>query len=480
MKKRMSALFLAFILLLSFPSTAFACDKEQTNTYTVQILFGDGAGNKEPDKNVKMLLDALYICSEQSNNLGETELDYLKKQRVFGVPSLSKVNVKKDVLLECSHGTWEYESSSAKKAQKYRKELLQNTTNKVFDFGLINNVFGSKGGKCNSFAALLYYSHILSDYLADDPDNTDANVKGKEVSSYAGQPYVTINGNRPSFTKSQKNSTESFAIYSSLDSYGRAGVAIANIGTDIMPPSDSRQQIGMIKPSGWNQHEYPGIVNSQPPYLFNRCHLIGHQLADEDGEINLITGTRYLNVEGMLPFEEMVADYVSETGNHVLYRATPIYDGDALVASGVQLEGYSIEDDGDGICFNVYCYNVQPGVDINYQNGKSELSDVTIGSDDVIPFATYNASENTPDLIYEVNRHLDIIFEDQKKSATYTSLKNEITTIANEARMVGYSNDNSARNYIELKQYEYKYFEILKSYVPILLDKEEFFTSAFS
>ena len=202
-------------------------------------------------------------------------------------------------------------------------------------------------------------------------------------------------------------------------------------------------------------------------------------MAGEDGDINLITGTRYLNVEGMLPFEDMVADYVRETGNHVLYRATPIYDGDALVASGVQLEAYSVEDNGNGICFNVYCYNVQPGIEINYQNGKNELSDVTFESKDVLPFAVYNASENTPDLIYEVNKHLDVIFEDQKNSALYSSLKNEISTIANEARLVGDNDDNSASSYIELKQYEYQYFEVLKNYVPILLEKEEFFSDTF-
>lgn len=246
-----------------------------------------------------------------------------------------------------------------------------------------------------------------------------------------------------------------------------------------MPSSNSRQDIGYIKPSGWNQQKYPGIVNSQPPYIYNRCHLIGHQLAGEDGEVNLITGTRYLNVDGMLPFEEKVAEYVRETGNHVLYRATPIYAGDALVASGVQLEGYSIEDEGKGICFNVYCYNVQPGVDINYENGKSELSDVTFGSEYVIPFAIYNASENKPDLMYEINKHLDVIFEDQKRSATYISMENEIMEIADEARMVGFNDDNSAKDYIVLKKYEYKYFEILKSYVPMLLRRELFFTKTF-
>lgn len=220
MKKRTLVFLLVLILLFMFPSTVFACNKNQTDTYTIQILFGDNAGNKESNKYVRMLLDAQYICSEQSNDQGKAELSYLKKQKVFGVPALSKVNVKSKDLLECSHGTWEYESLFVKKAQNHRKELLENTTSKVFDFGLINNVFKRKNGKCNSFAALLYYSHILSDYLADDPENSEANVRGKEVSPYSGQPYATVYGNRPLFGRNQKNSTESFAKYSSLDSYG--------------------------------------------------------------------------------------------------------------------------------------------------------------------------------------------------------------------------------------------------------------------
>ena len=166
--------------------------------------------------------------------------------------------------------------------------------------------------------------------------------------------------------------TSSFERYAPLDSLGRCGVAYANIGKDIMP-TEERGSIGMVKPSGWHSIRYENVDGK---YLYNRCHLIGYQLSAENANTsNLITGTRYLNIQGMLPFENMVADYIRETGNHVLYRVTPIYEGDNLVASGVLMEAYSVEDEGDGICFNVYCYNVQPGIVIDYATGASALAD---------------------------------------------------------------------------------------------------------
>ena len=164
--------------------------------------------------------------------------------------------------------------------------------------------------------------------------------------------------------------TTAFENYSDLDSLGRCGVAYANICRDIMP-TEERGKIGMIKPSGWHTVKYDVIKDR---YLYNRCHLIGYQLAGENANPkNLITGTRYLNVEGMLPFENLVADYVNNTGNHVLYRVTPMFSGSNLVANGVLIEAKSVEDNGGGILFNVYCYNVQPGVGINYENGDSWL-----------------------------------------------------------------------------------------------------------
>lgn len=188
---------------------------------------------------------------------------------------------------------------------------------------------------------------------------------------YPGEPFVALNDNIPNFDEKDKTS-KSFETYSELDSLGRCGVAYANIGTDLMPTED-RGSISSVKPSGWKNAKYD-VVDGK--YLYNRCHLIGFQLTGENAnKQNLITGTRYFNVDGMLPFENMVADYIKETNNHVLYRVTPIYNGDDLVAQGVQVEAESVEDDGDGIMFNVFIYNVQPGVTIDYKTGDSHLSD---------------------------------------------------------------------------------------------------------
>lgn len=191
-----------------------------------------------------------------------------------------------------------------------------------------------------------------------------------DIPDYAVDPYVVVNNNQPDFAESDMT-TNSFETYSDLDALGRCGIAYANIGQDLMP-SEDRGNISDVKPSGWQSVEYDGIDGG---YLYNRCHLIGYQLTAENAnEKNLITGTRYLNVEGMLPFENMVADYIQETGNHVLYRVTPLFEGDNLVASGVQMEAKSVEDNGAGILFNVFCYNVQPGITIDYATGNSQLT----------------------------------------------------------------------------------------------------------
>lgn len=188
---------------------------------------------------------------------------------------------------------------------------------------------------------------------------------------YEGKPYVEINHNTPYFPESDCN-TQSFEKYSDLDSLGRCGVAYANISQSTMP-TGKRQPIGNVKPSGWHTVRYSNVDGK---YLYNRCHLIGYQLTAENANPqNLITGTRYLNVEGMLPFENMVADYIKATNHHVLYRVTPYFSGDDLVVRGVQIEAKSVEDNGKGILFNVYCFNVQPGVEIDYANGESQLTD---------------------------------------------------------------------------------------------------------
>ncbi|MBP3263601.1 DNA/RNA non-specific endonuclease [Pseudobutyrivibrio sp.] len=193
-----------------------------------------------------------------------------------------------------------------------------------------------------------------------------------QVGAYSGNPYIAINNNVPYFTDSEMTRTDAFETYSNLDSLGRCGVAYANICNELMP-TEERGEIGSIKPSGWHTANYHEYIDGN--YLYNRCHLIGYQLSGENAnEKNLITGTRYLNVQGMLPFENEVADYVESTGNHVLYRVTPIFEGNNLVASGVLMEAYSVEDQGKGVMFNVYCYNVQPGIVIDYATGDSQLS----------------------------------------------------------------------------------------------------------
>lgn len=179
--------------------------------------------------------------------------------------------------------------------------------------------------------------------------------------------YAVIDRNQPSFTE-EEYTTDSDEYYSELDSLGRCGVAEACVGVDLMP-AEERESISKVKPTGWVQHQYDFVDGGN---LYNRCHLIGFQLTGENAnEKNLITGTRYMNVEGMLPFENQVADYVASTGNHVLYRVTPAYAGTELVARGVEMEAYSVEDQGRGVCFHVYCYNVQPGVEIDYATGEN-------------------------------------------------------------------------------------------------------------
>jgi len=190
----------------------------------------------------------------------------------------------------------------------------------------------------------------------------------EEIPVYDGTPCIEINENRPMFTEYEITS-ESFEHYSELDIYGRAGVATACISKDLMPESD-REDISEVRPSGWQSVKYPNLIEDE--YLYNRCHLIAYMLTAENGnEKNLITGTRYFNIEGMLPYEMKVAEYIWKTKNHVMYRVTPVYSGNDLVCKGVLMEAYSVEDKGRGVQFCVFAYNVQPGIEIDYSNGDS-------------------------------------------------------------------------------------------------------------
>lgn len=198
-------------------------------------------------------------------------------------------------------------------------------------------------------------------------ETASSSVSLENIPAYTGSPYVVLEENQPDFSPDELTE-ESFESYSSLDSLGRCGPAVACIGKDLMP-QEERESISEVKPSGWQNEAYDFVEGG---YVYNRCHLIGFQLTGENAnEENLITGTRYMNVEGMLPFENMVADYILETDHHVLYRVSPVFEGENLVASGVVMEAYSVEDDGEGICFHVFVYNVQPGVEIDYATGEN-------------------------------------------------------------------------------------------------------------
>ena len=247
----------------------------------------------------------------------------------------------------------------------------------------------------------------------------------EEIPEYSGAPYVVVNGNVPEFTEKEKNSTDTYEYYSPLDSLGRCGVTHACIGKELMPTED-RGDISDVYPSGWVQGKYDSSL-VDGGYIYNRCHLIGFQLTGEnDNKENLITGTRYMNVEGMLPFENMVADYVKD-GNHVMYRVTPIFEEKNLLANGVQMEAYSIEDDGEGICFNVFVYNVQPGITIDYFTGENWLEEDYSPSEDssadeeknyVLNTKTKRIHRETCSSVSSINEANKKVYYGTKKSLT--------------------------------------------------------------
>lgn len=247
---------------------------------------------------------------------------------------------------------------------------------------------GCSAGENNFFNDLDITAQSASDYVNYDLSN---------IPDYDGKAYVELNGNVPEFSESEKTYSESFEEYGKLDSLGRCTYAVSCIGKDLMP-TEKRGSIGSVKPSGWHISKYDFVDGK---YLYNRCHLIGYQLTAENAnERNLITGTRYLNVEGMLPFENDVADYIEITNNHVYYKVTPIFEGNNLVANGVQMQAYSVEDNGQGISFNVYCYNVQPGVAIDYATGDNQAvasssASVTSTSSDEADKKTYIVNTKT-------------------------------------------------------------------------------------
>lgn len=267
---------------------------------------------------------------------------------------------------------------------------MKGIKNTVLAFLLAVLVVFSSG--CGAESTVSDISSNVSTAVSNKETSSNSETSAKEVTepvgtgtatpvdadglpAFSGQPYVTVNNNTPNFSSSELT-TVGYEKYGNFDSLGRCTAAVASCGKEIMPKQDEKRgSISDIKPTGWIQAKYDNISGK---YLYNRCHLIGWQLSAENANRqNLITGTKYMNVSGMLPFENMVADYIKETGNHVAYRITPIFEGNNLLASGVQMEAYSVEDNGKGICFNVYCFNVQPDITINYTDGSSSLEQAT-------------------------------------------------------------------------------------------------------
>ena len=271
----------------------------------------------------------------------------------------------------------------------------------------------SAGGAADSASSAAESQPEPEEAPAPAEPSSSAPAEGAETAAfspdslpaYAGEAWVAVNGNQPYFTEEERQNTEAFENYSELDELGRCGVAWANVCPELMPTED-REDIGSVEPTGWHSVQYDGVDGG---YLYNRCHLIGFQLSGENAnERNLITGTRYLNIQGMLPFENMVADYVQETEDHVLYRVTPVFAGDNLVASGVLMEGWSVEDSGEGICFCVYAYNVQPGVEIDYATGESRLSGdgqtgAETGTETESGMETASSTESSGEMEYVLN-----------------------------------------------------------------------------
>ena len=244
--------------------------------------------------------------------------------------------------------------------------------------------------RLRAFASFLVVLGVLASLLCGCTERsaTQGGVSLSEIPAYSGEPYVILEDNQPEFDL-EDFTLSCFESYSSLDYLGRCGVAYANVGLDTMP-TEERESISSVEPTGWENARYDFVDGG---YVYNRCHLIGFQLTGENAnEKNLITGTRYMNVEGMLPFENMVADSIASTGNHVLYRVTPIFEGADLLASGVQMEAISVEDEGEGVCFNVYVYNVQPGVAIDYATGENWLDEEALSQGEVRQYVLNTSS----------------------------------------------------------------------------------------
>ena len=260
------------------------------------------------------------------------------------------------------------------------------------------------------------------DHSAEEKgSDSESYVTVDDVPAYSGEPYVEVNDNQPEFTE-EELTTVSYEDYSELDELGRCQSAEACIGQDLMP-TEARESISSVKPTGWKNKSYDTVDGG---YVYNRCHLIGFQLTGENAnEENLITGTRYMNVEGMLPFEDEVAAYIKETDNHVMYRVTPVFEGDDLVASGVQMQAETVEDDGVGISFNVYVYNVQPYVVIDYKTGENWEGDEIAEPEGKWADGTEAEPSDTKEQMYILNKNTKKFHKPECSGAKKIKAKNK-------------------------------------------------------
>lgn len=260
------------------------------------------------------------------------------------------------------------------------------------------------------------------DHSAEEKgSDSESYVTVDDVPAYSGEPYVEVNDNQPEFTE-EELTTVSYEDYSELDELGRCQSAEACIGQDLMP-TETRESISSVKPTGWKNKSYDTVDGG---YVYNRCHLIGFQLTGENAnEENLITGTRYMNVEGMLPFEDEVAAYIKETDNHVMYRVTPAFEGDDLIASGVQMQAESVEDDGAGISFNVYVYNVQPYVVIDYRTGENWEGDEIAEPEGKWADGTEAEPSDTKEQMYILNKNTKKFHKPECSGAKKIKAKNK-------------------------------------------------------
>ena len=260
------------------------------------------------------------------------------------------------------------------------------------------------------------------DHSAEEKgSDSESYVTVDDVPAYSGEPYVEVNDNQPEFTE-EELTTVSYEDYSELDELGRCQSAEACIGQDLMP-TETRESISSVKPTGWKNKSYDTVDGG---YVYNRCHLIGFQLTGENAnEENLITGTRYMNVEGMLPFEDEVAAYIKETDNHVMYRVTPVFEGDDLIASGVQMQAESVEDDGAGISFNVYVYNVQPYVVIDYRTGENWEGDEIAEPEGKWADGTEAEPSDTKEQMYILNKNTKKFHKPECSGAKKIKVKNK-------------------------------------------------------